>query len=467
MFRFLYRRVLYIIQTNSNRFNPSIKLGCIRLMAAVSRYSLGMAYIGMKKCWQYLLELCSRDSTLYVVREARQLLYELIYKFSVKAKDENVVLEILNEIIKPLQDNVFKEGHDIIMVNVDDSELQRKMSSTLELLSYLFEQTLESEEKANIAHLCQIYHNIELIIWKMTEMTQNRRFLNRILRTLTSLNFAVLVQDQWTEGQIAPEKFNRFGLNFYNTMKFCVERRQLLNCIQLAELYHVLWKKLGCRAPPAIQIESERVKFENQLITFQLMPLLFLLRSGNLHGVELFDNYLMKLFEISCEHTMRICYKFRDTIIPTQNTAIVSVADLAYKAIHGILAMQNILEREQAILVFQAMIYTLKEFISESNIMDSDRIDIKPSIPENCKSWIGMEFMVTIPNVLNAILTGLHTLIKRYRITWKESIETTCVVNMVAVILENPNLTEAVSIIEEYFLYNFTKNIFYSPQCKL
>ncbi|XP_075145568.1 integrator complex assembly factor Brat1 [Haematobia irritans] len=462
--RHLMDRILFIIKTNSTRFSPSIKLGCIRLMSAVSKYSLGMAYISNRKCWDYLIELCNRDHTLYVVREARQLLYELLYTFSVKAKDETAVLEILNEIIKPLQDNVFKDGHESIMVNVDDTGFQYKMASTLDLLTYIFEQTLESEEKANIAHLCQIYHNLEINIWKLTEMTQNSSFFNKIIHALASLNFAILVQDQWDEGQIAPEKFSRFGLSFFNSMTFCLQRHQLLNFIKLAELYHVLWKKLGKRAPPEILIETHSVKFENQLITLQLLPVLFILRSHNLQKEELFENYIMKLLEISCEHTMRICYRFRDTIIPSQNTAIVTVADLAYKAIHGILSMQNILEREQAILVFQAMIYALKEFISE---VDGEKSNANYNqLPKNCKRWISMEFMVTIPNVLNAILTGLHTLIKRYHISWKESIETTCVVNMVAVILENPNLTEA-STVQALKLVQLSIEHFLSPNMAL
>uniref|UniRef100_T1PGU0 HEAT repeat protein n=1 Tax=Musca domestica TaxID=7370 RepID=T1PGU0_MUSDO len=462
-------KALFIIETSKNRFNPSIKLGCTRLLASISRYSMGMAYIRHKKCWQYLLELCNRDHTLYVVREARHLLYSIIYTFSVKAKDEQAVLEILHEIVRPIQENVFKVGTESIMVNVDDSELQHKMSSTLDLLSYLFEQTLESEEKTNIANLCQTHHNLELTIWKLVEMTQNTSFLYKILHTLTSLNFATLVQDQWDEGTITPEHFNRFGLNFYNTMKFCVTRTKLLNCIKIAELYHVLWKKLGSRAPTEIQIETERVKFENQLITFQLMPLLFLLRSGSLRKEELFDNYLMKLFEISCEHTLRICYRFRDAIIPSENSSLVIVADLAYKAIHGILSMQNILEREQAILVFQAMIYAMKEFIGDSNTMYSEERKPEygsPPISDTFPNWVGLEFMVTIPNVLNAILSGLQTLIKRYRISWKESIETTCVVNMVAVILENPNLTEA-STVQALKLIQLSIEHFLSPNMAL
>lgn len=407
---------------------------------------MGLAYIRLKKCWHFLIEFCSRDHTLYVVREARKLLYELVYKFSVKAKDEKIVLEMLSEIIQPIKENAYEEGGDKITINVDDPQIQHRLSSTLDLLSYLFEQTLESEEKTNITHLCQVYHNLEFTIWKLIEMTHNRFFLYKILHALASFNYAILVQDQWDKGQIAPEKFTRFGLNFFNIVKLCVSRSETVNLIKIAELNHVLWKKLGSRAPPEILIENELVKFENQLIIFHLLPVLVILRSREKEE-ELFDNYLMKIFDVSCEHTLRICYGFRDLIMPSEGTTLDAIADLAYKSIHGVLALQNILEREQAVMVFQAIIYALKEFVSNRNIVGGEHnTNVEGrAVPVWCKTWMGTDFLVAIPNVLYACLIGLHTLIKRYRISWKESIETTCVVNTVAVILENPNLTEGVN----------------------
>lgn len=53
------------------------------------------------------------------------------------------------------------------------------------------------EEKTNLARLCQRHHNIELAVWKLVEMTQDPGFLQKILHTVTSYNFAMLVQDQW------------------------------------------------------------------------------------------------------------------------------------------------------------------------------------------------------------------------------------------------------------------------------
>uniref|UniRef100_A0A1A9W9D7 Uncharacterized protein n=1 Tax=Glossina brevipalpis TaxID=37001 RepID=A0A1A9W9D7_9MUSC len=455
-------RLFTLLAIHNERFTPSIKLGYIRILNSITRISLGFAYIRLQKAWLYLIKLCNCDHTLYVVRDARKLLCELLYKFSVKAKDEGVVLEMLNEIIKPLHDNVYQDGSERIMINVDDLEIQHKVSSTLELLSYIFEQTLEMEEKTNLAHLCQKHHNIELTVWKLVEMTQDPGFLQKILHTVTSYNFATLVQDQWQPGRgcIESEKCSRFGVNFLNGMKFCISRQKLLNFVKLVELNHKLWKKLASRAPTEIQIEHERVRFENLLITFYLMPLLFILRKRLFFDAELFEDYLIRLFNVNCEHTLRICYAFRDLIYTSGESSLSMVADMAYKSIHGILCMENMLEREQAVLVFQAMIYALKEFVDNSQAIGSDQMGV------SLKLWLGTEYGIAIPHVLYATLIGLQTLIKRYRINWNESIDTTCIVNIVAFVLENPNLTDNLAV-QALKLIQLSIEYFLSPNMAL
>ncbi|KNE87510.1 hypothetical protein PSTG_19104, partial [Puccinia striiformis f. sp. tritici PST-78] len=91
----------------------------------------------------------------------------------------------------------------------------------------------------------------------LSDTTLNSFYLEKILNSLTSLNFAKLVYEKWDNGQIVAENFNKFGLNFINMMNFCITRGECYIFIKLAELNHVLWKKLGARAPKEIQIENE------------------------------------------------------------------------------------------------------------------------------------------------------------------------------------------------------------------
>lgn len=440
------------------KYNPSIKLSTVKLLEVVSHYSIGLAFIRHNQSWRFLLKYCSKDHTMYVVRAASKLIYELLYKYSVKLKDDATVLAILGEMMAPIMENVFEMRTDSIEITVDDSEMQHTLAPTLDLVSYILQQTLESEEKTNLVDLFDKHFQLEFNLWKLIQMTQNEECVNKILSCLSSFNFAKVLYYEWHDNkQIGPDKLSRYGVTLFNLFKFCNTRSLCTNFLKQAELNHVLWKKLGNRAPPIIHVETEKVSLENQLITLQLMPVLFMLRKQHDEFLreDVFDTYLMKLFEINCEQTLRLCYGFRDIILTEDmNTTTFyqdcrTIQDLSIKSINGILSMENVLERDQATLVFQGLIYALKEFILQSDSMavNADTYDCKGNVKPK-----PVDMIIETPHVLYAILFGLQRLIQRYRITWKESIETICVVNSVAVILDNPNLPSLVCI---NFLYNF------------
>lgn len=496
----MHYRLLSLIGKYGEQFTPSIKLGYIRLLRSITGINLGLTYIRSNPItWQYPIKLCSVEHTMYVIREAHELIFYILTKYSTMVKDEQFILEMLEEILQPIQKNTFRDSSPMdegetslkdegepssnngnidqntmkwnlnemntlnkfkpIMIKVDDIEILSVISSTLDLLSYIFEQSLTNakDSQVTITLLCSSKFNLQISVWKLVEMTQNRIFLSKILRTLTALNFARLICEETLEDDkivIEPEKFNHFGLNFFNTMKFCVNRKELWNFLQLAELNHILWKRITERVPKMIKIDEENVSFENQLITFHLLPILFMLHSKNFCGQEIFDQYIMKLFEINSDHTLRICYSFRDILMDSsscdstqQSIDMTKFADLAYKSINGILAMEKILDREQAILVFQAMIYALKTFI-DGTMTVVDHHTKRETKHYNSDNGISSnsELIIISPNVFYSILIGLRSLIERYHITWTESLETICLVKMVVNILKNTNLTDKVSM---------------------
>ncbi|XP_004535612.1 uncharacterized protein LOC101453722 [Ceratitis capitata] len=439
--RRLVDKMLVVVKRESYRFNPSIKLGVIRLLHAISKYSIGLAYLRTINAWQFLIEYCNQDHTVYVVREARHLLYEMLYKFDVKTNDEKLVKEILKEILKPILENVYDSHKDTILINVDDYELQHKLSSSLSLFSFILQQTLDSEEKSNIAEYCKVEHDIEITLWKLTETSHDEHFMSKILSTLSSFFYARLVNEKWNGCQISPECFTDLCVSIFNEMKICISRNYCVTFLKVAEVNHKLWRKLGNRVPKDIYIQNELVRFENQLITFQILPLYMLLRTHEFTEEEIFEKYMTKIFEIVCEHTLRIGYAYRDSLFNNQPAMN---ADLSLKAIHGVMAMVDILEHDQAVLVFQACIYALKEFMMKlyPNAAMDDPDDSNPVAAEIPSFTIISEFS----NTIHAILIAMQTLIKRFKITWKESIETICLVNCSLHILQADDLPVKVAV---------------------
>ncbi|KAH8295410.1 hypothetical protein KR018_010942 [Drosophila ironensis] len=451
----IINRVIQFLHMD-RQYSPSIKLGGIRLMKAVVVYSMGLAFLRIHRGWKVLIQYSNNEHTLYVVREARQLLYEMLYKFCDKMQDKAVTLEIMGEIMKPIHDNLYKNADSAdevtaIHIKVDDNELLHKISATLDLLSYILQQTLLLEERTNLVALLKEFHDFEITIWKLIDMTHNPYFIEKIFTALSSYNFALLMHEKLLnpESTEPPEEFTEFGLAFFNLMKFSITRKDGISFVKMAELNHMLWKKLGARAPKEIVIQQERVRFENQLICFHMLPLLFSMKYSKAmeaeNKVELFDAYVVKLLEISCEQTLRLCYSMRDAFSTADGTGLSLVTPgMANKCIHSLLSLENVLDREQAVTVCQALLYVLREAVAMTAITNSSEDDCH-SVSSTSSSYLelyprGTELVVSDPQVLHSVMVGLRTLIERFKITWKESVETIGLVNSLAFVLENSNM---------------------------
>ncbi|XP_017036768.1 uncharacterized protein [Drosophila kikkawai] len=476
----IVNRIIKLLQSGDRNFSPSIKLGGIRLMKAISRYSMGLAFLRIHRAWQLLIQYSNNDHTLYVVREARAVLYDVLYKSCDKLHDKAVTLEILSEILQPIHDNLYKntDSEERIHIKVDDNELLHKISATLDLLSYILQQTLVLEERTSLIALLKEYHDFEITIWKLIDMTHNPYFIEKIFTTLSSYNFALLMHEKLLNLDSAepPEEFTEFGLSFFNLMKFFITRKDGVSFVKLAELNHVLWKKLGARAPKEIVIQQERVTFENQLICFHMLPLLFSMKyaqkiNDEENKVDVFDAYVVKLLEISCEQTLRLCYTMRDAFFTADGTSVGLVTPgLANKCIHSLLALEKVLDREQAVTVCQALFYVLREAVALSVITNNMQDDCH-SVSSAGSSYLemyprGTELVVNDPKVLHSVMVGLRTLIERFKITWKESVETIGLVNCLAFVLENTNM-DARCTVQALKLVQLAVEHFLSPNMAL
>lgn len=96
------------------------------------------------------------------------------------------------------------------------------------------------------------------------------------------------------------------------------------------------------------------------------------------------------------------------------------VLDLACKSIKSLVQSEGLLTNERAILVFQALIYCLSEFL--------------PVSPTSTQS-----LELEKQNLLSTLLSGLYSLVKNYQITWKKCIESSTLVNISLALLTKPH----------------------------
>lgn len=410
------------IKSDQKLRTASVKLAHVKVLQAMHQHSVGTYWLINSKSWQLVIEYCMENQTVYVVRESQSFITNFLFKIASTLHDDELSTEILMEIVAPLSDAiVIIDG----TVNVDSSDLQRKVNPRIDLVCHIMEHCVRSETKTNIPQqLLNKSINVRMVLWRLTDMTKDQMFFRNIMRALVVMNVAEF-SDKLSDNTATTLTHNQFGLNFYNQMKFCMVHRSPLTLLACAQQYHLLWASLGNRVPEEIELETNKIKFENQIIVLQMMPILICIKKEKKHGgvvADLFDNYIMKLFDISIAHTLRVCYSLRELL--STNKAIVS--DVATKSIQGILAMKNVLNRDRAVFVFQALCYSLKDFVFHCE-------------PDTTN--INTDNLIEMPNLLSAILTGLHAMVKEYRITWKESIETVCLMKFMLLLLNKPNLS--------------------------
>lgn len=379
----------------------------------------GIEWLKTELAWKRAISYCIEDQTIYVVRRAKDFITEFLFRI---ANDENLCLEVIVEISRPITENVFSE---IGNVCVDSCDLQHKVTPSINIICTVLERYIQLNQKSSIAHHIIKTTKGQVNLWKLSDMTHDRSLFGRITQCLIYVSFALLV-DKLNANEIPDSlpisviDFNDFGLTFLNLCKINILRNQNEALLNGARLYYVLWKSMGDRVPEEIILGNQLTKFENQVILFQILPLINVMHYSDNCYPELLDDYVMKLFHISTEHTLRICYSFRNSVI----NGNVDLYDMASKAIQGILSMIHILHRDRAVIVFQALCHIIKGVA---------RTDQSNEIP-----------LIARPTFMSAVLTGLYSIVKKYRITWKDSYESVGLLNCMLYSIEDPNLSPRV-----------------------
>lgn len=395
----------------------------------------GVVWLTQERAWKKALDYCFEDQTIYVVRNAADFLTDYLFLIAqAPTLDEALCLEIAREITQPLDEIAYIEH--IGNICVDSSDLQCKVLPTINILRCIFDRYIDVGRTLcilnHIAKTCKGQRNL----WKLLDMTQDAKLFEKIMQCMVFLEYAKLVDTLNARGATdeaanAPNDFKEFGLSFLNFIKICILKNQQMSLLASAKQYYVLWRKMGDRVPEDIMLGNQLIKFENQVILFKLMPLIQLMRKYRGHMIDMYEEYILKLFHISAEHTLRICYSFRDSLIERN----VDCMDISCKAIQSILSMEQCLHRDRAVLVFQALCHLLK----------IAAVDMEPD---------AFAAFVERPALLTAAINGLHTIVKKYRITWKESYETIAVLNCGLALMEHPNLPPRVSCTNKFVIEN-------------
>ncbi|XP_052902544.1 uncharacterized protein LOC128310048 [Anopheles moucheti] len=415
------------IQGNGKMQNPSIKLGHVLVLKAISRHAMGMAWIKQSGSWRICLDYYNGYQTIYITRETSLFIYEVLERFCTMG-DYDEVKEIVRTILSPLIDCVWKspEHDDAVLVN--DYHSQKIISPLLNLMQTLFRKIIESKQRTRVAYFILYTYKFERNLWKFTDTMHDHTYLAKIWQTHIFANCARLcTMEIPTEDTFAVDlTFDRYTINFLNYVNFSIRRGNVQNVMLMAETHHALWRILGDRAPEEVVLKNQSIRFGDQILLLQLFPVVYEMQCFATKDLpDYIEKFCTQLYDIACEFTIRLIYACRD-IFQAYN---LNVTELACKSIQGIVTTHK-LPRPRAVIAFQAFVYLLKEFLP----------DMCCSVEEENRVFGKADLMLSKPNLLSAIINGLMSLIENFKITWKECIESTAIVNFMLNLLSNPNL---------------------------
>ncbi|XP_026271967.1 uncharacterized protein LOC113202106 isoform X4 [Frankliniella occidentalis] len=424
------------LTTSKSASNFSVKCALIKLLSSLLKHSCGRQWIMSSGLWKEVHEMCLSDSSVYVVREARKFLSDLLNGMS-QTQDLEVDA-VLSCVLEPFLS---------VPSFADLSLCTSRVIASLHLLGDILDNALLTSDPETNKISSPVFNIISkpsvglllksLEALKVTKSEEMEELLSKIAVAFYILN---TVKDGKKHEPIEVKAICIQILGVFNAL---INKGSVENVLKLCVLCHNYWTYVAkiqranegeCPPPPAAG-DEKHYRFEDQLLCLQLTPLCV--------GCTMGDSTLESYFQIQVSQritldVMRSIYAFRDALIKTQSSALMDRAALQSVVTISSLSVRGVhpeTERDRAVLVFQSFIYVLKHFVlcAES---------------ENKQGGWGGEFRESHHStLLVAILDGLANLVRSHRITWRESVESLCLLTLAQELLDSPTFSSKVGLV--------------------
>lgn len=386
------------------------------MLSSFLEHKYGIEYITATDFWKDALEYSLTNQTVYITRDGYSFVYKMLEKCTMH---ELFVNAVIKQIFSKLTQSHFENGPSF--PEIKEENLTKKLTPTLNLITFILESFYQSEAfKDRIYSLPLLLfktNDLEHIVWNLARMVHNKDLLLDLDKILMALHFFSLAF-------VKTEKFTKNDLSFCikNVFKIINDhftKGHIENSMKLCCYAHHIWQFLKHRAQPE---ESESFRLDMQILALQIVPLFMVsIKHCNvtvsvLDMDDLRNNYALKLTKYMSEKTIRTVYNWR-TILMEQD-----VFKCAHLILIYLMKSHKYFSRNTNVMVFQAIMYALKDII---NI---------------CKtSPAAQELFSKETNYMVTLVDAISTLINNYSITWKDCIESICVMSCSVDLLSSPH----------------------------
>ncbi|KAF5269582.1 hypothetical protein FQR65_LT05920 [Abscondita terminalis] len=444
----LYVRLCAVLKVRTNASSPTVKISYIKLLLSFLEHKSGINWLIATNNWQDVLGYClEASSTTYVLREGHNFLYNLLMETS------NHNLVFCNMVIE----KIMSRFNDLSFINgvVNDDSLQKKLTPTMRIVSHILVSFLQNKLYSRGYRIPNIFlkdYNLEQTVWNIILITSHNEEFFMDLNKLMILNYFFALAIDVEIERFQCNRLKKMVAEIYKLIGLNISKGFVVNVCHLCYLLQYYWKLLEGKLPN-VDFSSDEVQilFESQILVFQVLPFPMIsykecsLQMSDVCQDEFRELFVTKIFKSLCEHTVRLCYSYRSLLISEK----VNLFDVALQATAYIMKTRKYYHRNTGVIVFQYCIYALYDIILTTKS--------KPEMTDIFSKYTS--YFVALFDVIS-------TFIKEFDITWRESVETICVMS---VGMEYLSLTcwEPKMIVQTFKLINLSIARFMAPNLAL
>lgn len=414
------------LSTYKSAANFSVKCALVQFLSSLLKHLPGQQWLMKTGIWKEVHVMSLGDSSIYVVREGRRFLSGLLNCMVSIEEAEAVWACILEPFLS------MPELHS------DTSQVIASLYLVAEVLDGSF---LTSDPETNIIKslvprlVCNPTFSLVPKCLEVLKHTKSEE-IEQLISKITSFIYII---DTVKDGKKhTPAQVKAVCIKILDVFNELINKGSVENVLKLCVLCYNQWSYVARiqrkdEDPTFVPKSDEKTyKFEDQLLCLQMLPMCVGISGGPECEVlaEITEAFIQKLTNLMHTHVHRMVYNFRSRVIERGSNE-----RLALLGVSSIRSLKHVLSRERAVLVFQSFIYVLKHFVlcAESDTKQG--------------GW-GGEFRESHHStLLVAILDGLSNLVRTHRITWRESVESLCLLTLAQELLDNPAFCSKVGLV--------------------
>lgn len=308
---------------------------------------------------------------------------------------------------------------------IGEEQMKKKLTPTLRLINNILEQYLINEW-----HTQQHKHIPRIFIeeYKLLEIVTRSSFLTDeelicdIVNTSYLIHFIMLCIN--SEGYMISEEESSACLKkIFQPIEEAIHRKQCNVVLGISHVAIKYWYLIHTRLLPITQkdIAKNPLRFQNQILPLQIMPLMLFLEerfqfSWTLKDLdELRDFHLQQCFGKLCQYSVHLVYGYINALFSNFPYKY----EITMRSLDYLMESNKYYEQETAVIFFRSQLYLLHDTIAMAK-EDEKRVAVVSGMPD----------------FFFAIIYSIRTLIEIHDIKWGKCLESACVVNVVLDVLQ-------------------------------